>query len=109
MFADGMQDVRMDMSEAEQRFDTVSHQERQNRSMTEPLEDLQQTAYARGQAIKQRHRRQRCVLQGTKVSMLASDFAHAHLYRELQNWQVPDTHTRIAACAKAFEDGYQQG
>jgi hypothetical protein len=77
--------------------------------MTEPLEVLQQTAYAKGQAMKQQHQRQRQVLQGTKVRMLASDFAHAHLYRELHDWHLPDTHTRIAACLKAFEDGYLHG
>ncbi len=77
--------------------------------MTESLEVLQQTAYAKGQAIKQQHRQQRRVLQGTKVSLLASDFAHAHLYQQLQDWHVPDTHARIGACMRAFEDGYQHG
>ncbi|HYU71140.1 MAG TPA: hypothetical protein VEL31_00550 [Ktedonobacteraceae bacterium] len=77
--------------------------------MTESFEVLQQTAYAKGQAIKQQHRRQRRVLLGTKVSLLASDFAHAHLYQELQDWHVPNTHARIGAYVRAFEDGYQHG
>ncbi|HYU75072.1 MAG TPA: hypothetical protein VEL31_20585 [Ktedonobacteraceae bacterium] len=69
---------------------------------------MQPTASAKEQTTRQQHRRQRRVLQGTNVSILAVFRAPCSSV-ELQDGYVPDTHSRLGACLKAVEDGYQQG
>jgi len=72
-------------------------------------EVYQQDAYQKGQAIKRIHMQQQRVLQGGSLLILAADFAHLFLSKELHCGEISNPHTRAALRMRAFWQGYQDG
>jgi len=74
------------------------------------IRTLQQDAYRRGGEVKQAHVQRRRVLQGVDLLMLAADYAHLMLFKELQqSWEVTNRYERAGLRLRAFRRGYEDG
>ncbi len=68
---------------------------------------LQRDAYRAGDEIKRAHTRACCVMQGTELMALSSDYASLQLFREQQqSWLIANLHERAGLRMWAFCQGY---
>lgn len=75
--------------------------------MSETVEQIKQTAYARGQQMQQWQHQKQLVVNDEALMILAADFAQVTLFKFNQLTGVVAAHERAGICEKAFLEGYR--